>query len=201
MEPLSPMDEYLLAEARQDTKAMARAFLKTCPNSWCSGFNINAKGVLLRLMGGKRATEVQPVAMMRFRWQAAQDADSLVARFRLPIPADQCCIMWDQWHSQERDGHVPNFGENYDSAFFFILRGPMSPVPIEDVEGFHCPRFAQYVATAVALASLSSERQEALLKSMQEFLLKERERRAKPPIVQIAGTKRSIGELGPEYLD
>ncbi|KAK0383254.1 hypothetical protein NLU13_9167 [Sarocladium strictum] len=178
---------------------MAKAFLQTCPNDWCSGYSINTKGVLHELIQGIKQSEttssdVNPVAMMRFRWRAARDADNLVAYFQLPVPDGQCCLMWDMHYSlEERKSRIPDYSDKYILALHFILGGPISPEPIENLEGYPFPRVAQYIATAVAMADLSSEKQDELLNRMSDFVLKERKTWAESN-VQIAGRKRDIAE-------
>jgi hypothetical protein len=198
---LSPIDQFALAEARQEAISMSKSFLETCPNDWGGGYGINAKGVLNNLIEGKKPSEtshpeVNPIAMMRFRWKAAQGADNLVACFGLPVPDKQYCLMWDQFYSlEERQSQIPNYSGKYSSAFHFIFDGPMSPQPIESLQGFPFPRFAQYVAIAVVLAGFSSEKQDELLNSMSDFVLKERKTWAESA-VQVAGKKRGIRERG-----
>jgi hypothetical protein len=169
----TPMDEYILAEDRQDHKAMARAMLKFTED-WGAGFNINVRGVLLRLIRGKKASDVNPIAMMTFRWNAGLEAENIVAHFRLPIPNGQRCLMWDYYYSLERrQQRVPNFYTNYSSAFRFIADGPSTP-EYKDTEGYPFHRFLQYLATAVALVGLTPERQDDLLRLISDYALKER---------------------------
>lgn len=145
-----------------------------------------------------RASEVNPVAMMKFRWQAALESENLVAHFRLPIPNGQRCLMWDYYYSLEaRESQLPRFGILYSSTFHFIAGGPIMPKP-EDAQGYSFHRFPIYLATAVALAGISAEKQDELLKCMSEYVLKERKPRINP--VQIAGKKRNFRESGLEYL-
>lgn len=49
----------------------------------------------------------------------------------------------------------------------------MSPEPIENLQDFYFPRVHQHVAAAVVLADLCPKRQDELLSSMLESVLKE----------------------------
>jgi hypothetical protein len=197
---LSPMDQFALAEAQQEAITMAKAFLETCPNSWNEGWGINIKGDLNRLIRGEKPTKVNPVAMMKFFWEAAQHADNLVAYFGLPIPDERPCLMWDRFQSlQERESQIPNYHEKHLSAFRRIVDSGISPQPIEDVQGYPFNRYTPYIATAVALANLSSEKQDELLTNMIDFVLKERKAWVEPA-VQVAGKKRGIRERGRDYI-
>lgn len=193
-------DKHALAEVREEAVSMAEAFLETCPNDWDAGYGPNARGVLTDFIEGKNPTTADPIAMMRFRWETIQAADNLVAFFCLPVPDEQYCLMWDRFQSLETlESEIPNFEENYDSAFNFITDGPMLPQPIEGIQGPVFYRFAEYIATAVAMEELSSEEQDKLLIKMRNFVLKERKDWAEP-IVQVAGKKRSIVERGLEFI-
>lgn len=191
---MSPMEEYVMAEARQDGVAMAKAFLKTCPHDWCSGWGIRVQGALRRLIEGKKPDEVNPIAMMKFRWEVAQDVDDLITRFGLPVPEQECCLMWDSYCSKE-EGRSPNYGRNYHSAFDFIRDSPMAPMPPSDLHGYHFHRPTPYLATAVALADHSSEKQEKLLNTMSELVLEWQKARVERLIVQVAGKKRSSSRM------
>ncbi|KAH8178842.1 hypothetical protein LIA77_00361 [Sarocladium implicatum] len=210
-EELDPIEEYVLAKARQDFVSMAKAFLKTCPGDENRGWGPNDRFILTKFIEGIKPQfdpdepgniEPNAVAMMRFRWEVTQNAESLLTHFRLPIPDDQCCLMWDEWHSyQERNYQIPNVGKNYALALDFIgfgrtpttlegmeMETPMAPMP-NLLQGHPFMRPARYLAAAVALAQLSPERQTELLKEMTEFVVGKRESWVELA-VPIAGKKR-----------
>lgn len=78
---------------------MARTFHETCPGYWTLATHISLSSRLFRFY--KLGLGVEYAGMLegtiRYRWEAALLADHIVETFRLPVPSNEICIMWNNW--------------------------------------------------------------------------------------------------------
>jgi hypothetical protein len=101
---VNEMTDYI---AHGKLKEMARTFHQTLPGEWDWGQEVGFGGILRGFYECDQFTEEAPMfeSAIRFRWEAALLADYLIEIFKLPVPNQEICIMWNRfsWITSFRD--------------------------------------------------------------------------------------------------
>lgn len=82
------------------TREMAYLLLQTCSQDWNKALFMAFAGALrnyyrLGLKSERRTTDI--AAKIRFRWEMGLLTDSIISRFKLPVPKGEICILWDRY--------------------------------------------------------------------------------------------------------
>ncbi|KAE8156643.1 hypothetical protein BDV40DRAFT_280537 [Aspergillus tamarii] len=109
-------------------KAMAFLFRQTCPGDWNHGFEVALGGTLRGYYEfDEFEDEASTIAStIRFRWEMGLLTDYIISTFKLPMPNNQICLLWDrqQWIARIqttmpnwRERRAPYYRALYDSRF------------------------------------------------------------------------------------
>ncbi|EEY17465.1 conserved hypothetical protein [Verticillium alfalfae VaMs.102] len=183
-------------------KVMAALFLQTCPGDWDSGWGPITRGGLWLAMEENPIHEpdFDPVAMITFRWELAQIADDLVRRFQLPVPAQQCCLLWDySEHLTRRAKQGHKRSERGRWVYTALVAHEVQPVPTDE-QGYPFERFTFYLTAAIVEADLDDGETKLVVEGIADHMRKAKafhEMRAlrSPNVIQRAREwLRSVGK-------
>jgi hypothetical protein len=164
--------EFRLAQDRRDVAGMARAFLKTCPNDWTYGWGNYIRGTLQKFINEKKCPDddIDIAAMISFQWEAAQTADLLVRYFKLPMPNNEICIMWNRlkWE-QKMLAKSPDYRQR-SQATWAIFTGKGLELEPGVLQGPPLARFSQYLHAAILEADLTASDADKITSQMAFFM-------------------------------
>lgn len=161
--------------------AMAELFLQTCPGDWDKGWGPRVRGILTDAIQGRTPTydsddscdednkDDDVPAIIQFRWEAGLLADQIIQHFKLPVPSNKMCIMWDQlaWKADAR-ARIPSMDLKY-GHIWDRFRRDFGVEPYRS-QGPPFTRFNYYIVAAVVEANLSKEATEDLVVKMKQLM-------------------------------
>ncbi|KAF9879456.1 hypothetical protein CkaCkLH20_02999 [Colletotrichum karsti] len=159
--------------------AMATLFMESCPGDWSGGYNINVRTLLRETVKNPGnpeplpyREEIDPVSLIRYRWELGHLADLLVRHYNLPVPNDEIFISWRRMGQQTQNTReIHHFSEHSGRAYgIFSYRG-LGPGPAR-AQGYHFNRYFLYTSKAVALTGGSEAEIVKLAEDMVLFVKK-----------------------------
>ncbi|KAB8218079.1 hypothetical protein BDV33DRAFT_232366 [Aspergillus novoparasiticus] len=132
-------------------KEMAFLFRQTCPGDWTHGQEV---GLGRMLRGYYEFDEFEDrvstiVSTIRFRWEMGLLTDYIVDMFKLPMPNNQICLLWDRWQWVARiQTSMPDWMERR-APYYNTLRDNGFKIEPPDDQGPPFERPVGYLAASL----------------------------------------------------